>query len=667
MLLENIIAEEIILPDFRPDTKYLRTVLASREADSRESILFRQGKGFFCLPSAGHENMAAVAYALMPNDYIYCHYRDRALMIARGVNIESMALGYFAKKGSSSVGRQLASHFSSPAHNVVSLASPTASQCIPAAGTAWAEKMKGDGNIIVCCVGDASIRQGEFYEAFCLAIQESLPIIFIVEDNGYGISTPTQNMNPLNMGVFAKDRIIRVNGKLAEPVFNAMYQGAAKARAGEGPSLLWIKFDRLMSHTSSDDQRQYRPTDELLECSTKDPIILLRNSLYDKGELNAQDWENIEADIRSEITAIYARAENAEEPDIKALMQDVRNTSSRSRKSTDFLRGDGNKITFSQAVTKTLSHLLAENEKVILFGQDIEDPKGGVFGLTKGLSTEYPKRVVNAPLAEATICGTAVGLAIAGYVPIFEIQFIDFMGTGFNQIANQMATMRWRTGGEYKCPIIILAPCGGYINGGGPWHTQTNECQFAHIPGLQVYMPSNATDVADLIVNCANGENPALILLPKQLFFKEFSIGTVTNIHHEGANIVREGTDVTLVSWGNCVELTMDASDRLLKEGISSEVIDLKSIVPMDMHTLSHSLNKTGRFVVIHEDNRTCSVGQAIISEIVTNQHTWDMLYSPPIHICRDDVLVPFNPGLAQAVLPSTSQIMAVVKSMLGR
>jgi 2-oxoisovalerate dehydrogenase E1 component len=647
--------------DFSPDLDYLNLLLLSRESDSREGILFRQGRGAFCLPSAGHENMAAISFALRPTDTIFCHYRDRALMLARGQSVHDIALGFFAKKGSSSEGRQLSSHFSASDKNIVSCASPIASQCLPAVGAAWSAKLKQSDDVVVCCLGEAGLREGEFYEAWCFAVQENLPIIFIVEDNGYGISTPTEGFNPLRLGIFAEDRIRKVNGRLAMPVYDAAKTAVELARSQQGPTILWLWFDRLLSHTSSDDQRNYRSSAELRECIARDPIDLLRDSFFAEGVLNAEEWHFTQQSVHDFVAAEYERAERAPEPDLERLYEDVKSNSVSSYQNIDFLNSES-LITMAQAVNKTLAQLLTENEKVILFGQDIADPKGGVFGLTRGLSSKFSSQVFNAPLAEATICGVAAGLALAGHTPVFELQFIDFMATGFNQIVNQIATMRWRTAGGYQCPLVLIAPCGAYTHGGGPWHTQTNEALFAHVPGLNVYMPSSAQDAANMIMCSAHGNDPTLILLPKNLFFKDFPVVPYTNLRHESAHVLRQGDDVTVVVWGNCVELTLQAAASSSDENISVEVIDLKSIVPCDMQTIIRSLEKTGRLVVAHEDNRTCGFGQALIAQITSNKVTWDMLYAPPQLVCREDVLVPFNTHLAKKILPSADKILAAIK-----
>lgn len=638
---------------------YLTTLLRSREADLREGTLFRQGKGYLCTPSAGHENMAAIALACEPEDQIFCHYRDRALLLARGASLYSLALNFFAKRDSSSGGRQMAGHYSAPERNVISCASPIASQCIPASGMAWANQLAGKGAITVCCLGEAGLREGEFYEAYALAIQESLPLVFVVEDNGYGISTPTERMNPLKIGVFGRQAFQDVDGRDAEQVWQAMRAAAAKARRGDGPSILQLSFDRLLSHTSSDDQRAYRPAHELQLFAGRDPVERLKQHMLAEGLLNAEDLAGLAARVADEVRATYLRAEQAAEPDPADLKRDLFAPPVTGPRSLPRLTS-ATSITYAGALNQTLEQVLQANPRALMFGQDIEDPKGGVFGLTRGLSTRFPGRVVNAPLAEATICGAAAGLALAGYLPIFELQFVDFVATGFNQIANQLATMRWRTAGQLACPMILLAPCGGYLQGAGPWHTQTNESLFAHVPGLQVHMPATAMDVARIVTSCAGGADPAIVLLPKHLFFKEFPLEPTLVPYTHQARIVRQGEDLTIVTWGNCTDLALVAATELAeRSGVAAEVIDLCSLVPCDLPLVAASIAKTGRVVVVHEDNRTCSFGQALIATIVTTESIWNTLAAAPRHVCRDDVLVPFNPTLARHALPSVADVIA--------
>lgn len=319
------------------------------------------------------------------------------------------------------------------------------------------------------------------------------------------------------------------------------------------------------------------------------------------------------------------------------------------------------------ALNQTLRDLLEEDERVMLFGQDIADPKGGVFGLTKGLSSDYGERVRNAPLSEATIVGAGIGLALAGYKPVFEIQFTDFFATGFNQIANQMATLRWRTAGEWTCPLVLMMPCGAYLPGGGIWHSASNEGYFAHTPGLRVAMPSNPRDAAAFLRAAVAGDDPTILLLPKRLFREHMTIADEDDAPFAlgEARLCRRGKDVTVVAWGNTVSLALEAAAIMAREGVELEVWDARSFVPFDWESIENSVTKTGRLIVVQEENRTGSFGQAIISEIVSHPARWDAMCAPPQLLSRPDVQIGFHPDLEFAVLPSCADItLAVLRSL---
>ncbi len=645
----------------------LKTMMMSREAEKRESILFRQGRGQFHLPSAGHEAMAGIAPLIKSDDWVYCYYRDRALLLAMGMPLYDMALGYFGKKASSSGGRQMASHFSYKPLNVVSCATPTGLQCLPAAGTAWAFKKDKRKSVVFCCIGDASTRQGEFFEALAFSIQEKLPVIFIVEDNGYGVSTPTNHMIPLNLGMIPQDVLHVVEGQCPDNLHQSFMPVIENVRGGQGPAVMWIKLDRLMSHTSSDDQAKYRSPSELEDIKKRDPLEILKNDYARDGVLSLEEFSSLEGQIKEEVKQIYIDAETSGDPLPEEVHAHTYSSVSSTRRLENMnLTGENPSWSMAQAFNLTLERLLQENSKTILFGEDIEDPKGGVFGLTRGLSKKYPSRVVNSPLAEGTIAGTASGLALAGYLPIFELQFIDFVGPAFNQIVNQIGTLRWRSAGHYKCPLILYAPCGSYISGGGPWHSQTNEGWLAHAPGLKVYMPGNANDAANMLYSAAYGEDPVIMLLPKNQFQKSVPLETAMPLYIEKAQIKKAGDHLTIVAWGNCVEIAMAGAGEIEKSGISCEVIDLRSIVPCDWASLHQSVRRTGRLIVVQEDNKTCSFGQAIISEMMGDKATWDSMYAPPKLVCRSDVHVGFNAGLERAVLPWPKDVAAAGKLMMG-
>lgn len=648
--------------DTLPLLQLLRIMQVSREGDRREGILLRQSRGWFHVAGMGHEAIAALAFLLKPEDYLFPYYRDRALCLARGLTNYDLALAYFGKAASSSGGRQMPGHYSSAPLRIFSVATPTGSQCLPAAGAAWAQKLARNGSIVLCTVGDAATRQGEYFEALAFAVQEALPLVIVVEDNCYGISTPTLRHNPHRLGLISDEFVVRVNGRDAHEVFTKGAEAVARARSGAGPSILWCEVDRLAPHTSSDDHRVYRSAQELQEMASRDPIAALRDRLIASGELRKEDWEAFCSQTAREVEADYMRAEAAPDPegDEAAAWLSLPLPSPEPPP----LPPPAD-TTMVAAINQTLEAALSSDPSIIVMGEDVEDPKGGVFGLTKGLSTRFPGRVVNAPLAEATIVGTAVGLAAAGYRPVFEIQFIDFISPGFNQLVTQVATACWRSKGEWQCPVTLIAPSGAYLPGGGPWHSQTNEGLWCHIPGLQVVVPSTPQDAAGLLWSAMHGSNPTLFLVPKHIFRKRVPVTDWEPVALGRCAVRREGTDVTLVAWGNGMELALDAAEQAQREGISVEVVDLRTLAPCDWEGLEASLSKTGRLVVIDEDARTGCFGQSIIAELTAYPGRWASFFSAPQLVARRHVHVPFRPSLEYAVLPDLNQVLHALRMVM--
>jgi 2-oxoisovalerate dehydrogenase E1 component len=314
------------------------------------------------------------------------------------------------------------------------------------------------------------------------------------------------------------------------------------------------------------------------------------------------------------------------------------------------------------AVNQVFRTGLQENPKYVFFGEDIEDPKGGVFRLTAGLSSEFHDRVFNAPLAEATIAGVAIGMACYGMRPVFELQFVDFVGPAWSQISQNMATIRWRTFGDWNCPAVIYSPYGAYLPGGSIWHSQANESSFAHVPGLRVVVPSTPEDAAGLMWTAMHAEDPTVYLIPKHLFRQQMDVPQQLDpVPFGSAKIRRPGRDVTLVSWGNCMEPAMQAALEV-EHDVSVEVIDLRSIIPWDEQTIAKSLAKTGRLVVVQEDAESCSVGQMIISHMTSTPETFCHFISPPQLVSRPDVHIGYNPIYEYAALPDISRVVAAIR-----
>lgn len=607
----------------------------------------------------GHEAISALSACLRPDDYLFPYYRDRALMLARGLTDSDLALAYFAKRDSSSAGRQMPGHYSDRSLNIFSVCTPTGGSLLPACGTAWAMKLDGKDSICLATIGDAASRQGEFFEAIAFARQEQLPVVFVVEDNKYGISTPTKKFLPFHLGMLAEDIYEPVDGRYLDSVYAAGSRAAEKARSGGGPSILWMDLDRLSSHTSSDDHRLYRPMAEIEEMAERDPIRLLVQELLASGELTESAWEEIQVEVAAEIDAAYLKAEKAPDP----APSDTENESVGPDPMAVTPPIAAGRQTMVAAINTTLRKSLEGSAKTLIFGEDIEDPKGGVFGLTKGLSEHFPNQVFNSPLAEATIMGVAVGMAAYGYKPVFELQFIDFISPGWNQIVTNMSTLRWRTNGDWKCPVVVYAPYGAYLPGGSLWHSQSNEASLAHVPGIRIAIPSTPQDAAGLLSTAMQGEDPAFVLIPKHIFRINVDVENVEPVPFGKSRIVQEGSDVTVVAWGNCLELAQEAAK---KTSASLEIIDLRSIVPCDYEGIAKSVEKTGRLVVVHEDIKTAGFGQAIVAELTSRPEWFNLFLSPPQLVARGDVHIGFNPIYEYAALPDLDDLLKAVEVVMA-
>jgi 2-oxoisovalerate dehydrogenase E1 component len=637
----------------------LELMMLSREGDRREGILLRQSKGWFQVSGMGHEALAAMALVLRPDDYIFPYYRDRALMLARGISNFELALAYFAKKDSSSAGRQMPGHYSDRARNVFSVCTPTGGSLLPACGAAWAMKLEGKDSLCLATIGDAATRQGEFFEAVAFALQENLPVIFLIEDNKYGISTPTEKFLPYHLEFLSLDHVIQVNGRDPELVYQATVKAAEKARNGQGPTVIWADIDRLAPHTSSDDHRVYRKLDDIAEMETRDPIKLLAAELIAQGHLDDAKFEAMAQRVRDQVDQDYIRAEAETDPD-GALVGIGMFGKDPQAELPPIQPGRQTMIT---ALNSTLRKALEEDPKVICFGEDIEDPKGGVFGITKNLSNSFTKQVFNAPLAEATIMGVAVGMAAYGLKPVFELQFIDFIAPAWNQITTNMSTLRWRSNGEWKCPCVIYAPYGAYLPGGSLWHSQSNEASLVHAAGAKVAIPSTPEDAAGLFWTAVHSDDPCFILIPKHILRKQVEVTHIEPVPFGKARIVRPGSDVTIVTYGNTIELAEEAAE---KSEHSVEVIDLRSVHPCDYETVAKSLNKTGRLVFIQEDAKTCGFGQCFIAEICSKPAWFNLLLSPPQLVAREDVPIGYNPIWEYAALPDVARINAAIDAVMA-
>jgi 2-oxoisovalerate dehydrogenase E1 component len=644
--------------------RLLKTILESRHADLREQNLNRQGKGHFHVSGMGHEALAAISFQMEPDDYIVPYYRDRGLVLGRGMTTRQLGLEYFAKRNTGSGGRQMPSHYSSADLHIWSVPTPTGSQLLPACGIAWGIRLDGKQNLVVTTVGDAATRQGDFFEAICFAKEKKLPMLFLVEDNAYGISMPTRKTNPLALNVLEPDNWRRIEGQNVQQVYNATAEAFAKIRGGGGPFFFWIEMERLSSHTSSDDQKLYRSEEELRELEKLDPLKCWKDQLIEEGLITAEAFADLDSEIKERIRREYREAEEAEDPSPNELLANVTALSRSASRPTTIEKEilPPGKYRIGDTVNLTLHAGLEEDSRRIIFGEDIEDPKGGVFRLTQKLSTEFPNQVFNSPLAESTILGVACGLAAYGKRPVFELQFIDFIYPGFNQLVTNISTLRWRSCGNWKCPAVIYAPYGAYLPGGSLWHSQANESALAHYPGLSIVVPSTPEDGAGLLWTAMHSDDPVIFLIPKHLLWAEHEyVEPIRAVPLGRARKRSKGSDVTLVAWGNAIEKSLEAIEKVGRE-VSVELIDLRSIMPWDRATIEESVQKTRRLIVVQEDTEDCSVGQMIISHVTGKPDLWSEMISHPILVSKASVMIGYNPIYEYAALPDVERIVSAVR-----
>ena len=640
----------------------LTILLESRHGDLREQNLNRQGKGHFHVSGMGHEGLAALGVAMVEGDFVAPYYRDRALVLGRGVASRELALDYFAKRKGQSHGRQMPSHYSYASRGIWSVPTPTGSQLLPGCGLAWGIQLDNKPNVVVTTIGDAATRQGDFFEAVCFAKERKLPVLFVVEDNKYGISSPTRKINPRALDVLQPNDWQEIDGSDVQQIYDAGVKAFESMRAGGGPAFFWVNMERLSSHTSSDDHKLYRSAEELEESAKCDPLKRWSERLIADGIITADEYAKLDNEIKERIRDEFSEAERADDPTADELHLQV--TGELPQLDDEVL--PPGKYRIGDTINQTLRLGLKENNGRIIFGEDVEDPKGGVFRLTQKLSTEFPKQVYNSPLAESTILGVACGLASYGKRPVFELQFIDFIGPAWNQLVTNLSTLRWRSFGTWTCPVVIYAPYGAYLPGGSLWHSQANEAALAHYPGINVVIPSTPEDAAGLLWTAMHCEDPTFVLVPKHLLWAEHeSTKPVKAVPLGVARKRNAGSDVTLVAWGNTVEKSLEALAEIDGE-IGVDLIDLRSIVPWDRAAIEESVARTGRLVVVQEDSENCSVGQMIVAHLTGLPEIWSELVAPPVLVSKTNVMIGYNPIYEYAALPDVKRIVAALRRAMS-
>ena len=687
-----------------------RTIYLSRRLDDREIQLKRQNKIFFQISSAGHEGVTAVMGLLLrPGvDWIYPYYRDRALCLMLGVTpLEMLLQAVGAKDDPSSGGRQMPSHWGHPKWNIVSKSSCTGTQFVQAVGAAeatlyyeahpraLAQARKAPlgeyvnyqrDEIVYVSAGDGATSEGEFWESLNAACTQKLPLLYLIEDNGYAISVPVEvqtaggSISKLTRG-FPGLHVAECDGTDLLESYAICKEAVQHCRERRGPALVHAQVTRPYSHSLSDDEKLYKTAEEREAEAHRDPISKFSLFLVREGLLDQKEIESLEAEVDLEVRDAADAALAAEEPAIDSIRVNIYSpevdpTSSAFEAQPQL---HGAPKTMVEMVAATLSDEMSRDERITVFGEDVADAsreenlkhvkgKGGVFKATSGLQRKYGHdRVFNSPLAEASIVGRAIGMATRGLKPVAEIQFFDYIWPAMMQIRDELCVMRWRSNGAFKCPAVLRVAIGGYLTGGAVYHSQSGESIFTHCPGLRVVMPSTALDVAGLLRTAIRCDDPVMFLEHKHLYRQPYNRseypGPDFTIPFGKARVVKEGSGVSIITYGAVVHRAEVAAAQLEREGISVEIIDLRSLSPYDWEAISATVRRTHRVIVAYEDMLSWGYGAEIAARIA--DELFDELDAPVKRVAAMDAFCAYQPKLEDVILPQTDHITAAVNRLL--
>ncbi|MGC8761557.1 MAG: alpha-ketoacid dehydrogenase subunit alpha/beta [Bryobacteraceae bacterium] len=671
-----------------------RIMQTSRRLDDREVMLKRQNRIYFQISGAGHEAIqTAAGMALRPGyDWFHLYYRDRALALALGVTPEHMLLeSVGAAAGPASGGRQMPSHWSSPELHIFTGSSPTGTQYLHAVGCAEASRFYGDhpDEVTLVSGGEGSTSEGEFWEALNAACLNRLPVLFLIQDNGWAISVPVEKQTPggsisrLVTG-FPHLKIIECDGTDFLASYRAMAEAAAWVRSGAGPALVHAHCIRPYSHSLSDDERLYKTEAERAAEAARDPIICFPRWLISENLLEEVAYKRICHEVDMEIAGITERVLKAEPPHPSTAL-DYLYSPDVDPCSDAFLREpqlEGEPRTMVEEINLTLAEELERNPHMVIFGEDVADcsreenlgevkGKGGVFKATHGLQTRFgSRRVFNAPIAEAAIVGRAIGMASRGMKPVVEIQFFDYIWPAMMQIRDELANIRWRSNNAWKAPVVIRVAIGGYLNGGAIYHSQCGEVAFTHIPGLRVVFPSNALDACGLLRTAIRCDDPVLFLEHKRLYREPYNRsphpGPDFTIPFGRARIVKPGHHLTIITYGMTVQKSLVAASWIEQKNPDRtiEIIDLRTLAPYDWETIAHSVRKTNRALVVHEDMLSFGYGAEIAARIAGE--LFEHLDAPVGRVAALDTWVGYHPDLEDAILPQTADIQREAERLLA-
>ncbi|MBD3224155.1 MAG: tungsten formylmethanofuran dehydrogenase [Caldithrix sp.] len=652
-----------------------RSMLTTRLMDEKMLTMLKQGKSFFHIGASGHEAaQTAVAFAMQPGyDYAYPYYRDLGFALQFGVTPREIFLNFLAREmDPSSGGRQMPNHYGHKLQRIVSQSSPTGTQFLQAVGTALGAVKEGKDEVVYVSAGEGTTSQGDFHEAVNWASRDKLPVIFLIENNKYAISVKVEQQTSggsiyhLTSGYRGLNRY-RVDGTDFFDTFKSSKKAIDDAREGKGPALIEADVVRLLPHSSSDSDKKYRTKDELEADKQRDPIPNFEVRMREKKLLTDAEIDKIRAEVKEHIDNAADEAEKENTPKKETIHHFLYAPETESQHlQYEKSEPSGEKAVLVDAINHALKEEMANNDKMYVFGQDVADGKGGVFTATSGLSTQFGEdRCFNAPLAESSIVGVAIGMAVRGLKPVVEIQFGDYIWTATMQLRNELSTMRWRSYNYWSAPVVIRVPVGGYIHG-GLCHSQNIEAFFAHMPGIKIAYPSNAADSKGLLKTAIRGHDPVLFLEHKGLYRQSYASAPEPDkdylLPFGKARIVRSGEDLTVVTYGALVQKAMEAAKNLQKEDVDTEIIDIRTINPLDTETIKQSVQKTGKVLVAHEDTRFQGFGGEIAAHIA--EHLFEYLDAPVRRLAGKDTPIPFSPVLEKETLPQNEDVLNAMRKL---